>query len=126
MDTKDQDNSLYDGDNKIFIEILKCLFGSGPNWLSGDAVSYFDLKFKLNMALEYISKLMKGHPQWPRRDLASMGEIANYEENNDLQIEGLSSGVKMVVSIFEKKFALKFVDLAEMVTCCNTCADQFP
>nr|CAD1824307.1 unnamed protein product [Ananas comosus var. bracteatus] len=115
VDTKDQDNSLYDGDNKIFIEILKCLFGSGPNWLSGDAISYFDLKFKLNMALEYISKLMKGHPQWPRRDLASMGEIANYEENNDLQIEELSSGVKMVVSIFEKKFALKFVDLAEMI-----------
>ncbi|XP_072962625.1 uncharacterized protein [Typha angustifolia] len=111
IDTKDQGSSLHVGD-QIFHKILNPFPGAAPNWLSRDVAANFELNAKLNMASEYMSHLLIGHPQWP--DVGLTREVS-HKEHDDLQIGGLKHDVEIAISVLRKKFSLKLLDLAGMI-----------
>ncbi|XP_073006882.1 uncharacterized protein [Typha latifolia] len=111
IDTKDQGSSLHVGD-QIFHKMLNPFPGAAPNWLSRDVAANFELNAKLNMASEYVSHLLIGHPQWP--DVGLTREVS-HKEHDDFQIGGLKHDVEIAISVLRKKFSLKLLDLAGMI-----------
>ncbi|KAM7276220.1 hypothetical protein ACFE04_018086 [Oxalis oulophora] len=62
---RDQE-SISDNRHSLSLSgILKPSSVDSSNWLSGDVASVLESHAKLNIALQYVSKLMMEHPSWP-------------------------------------------------------------
>lgn len=103
--TADQENELGD----VLSSTLKPLPGKSSNWLSADLSVHLEFQVKLNLALCYLSKLIREHPSWPDTFTESDGEASyteecmiQYEKSNDSFKQKLYAGF----DLFEQRFSL--------------------
>lgn len=114
IDGKDSTSSLHGGDDKILYGILNPFYASS-NWLTSSVVSDIESNLKITMASKYLSLLLRNH------SFCSQCGLPLTEEYNCHRIEELARDVKAAISIFDKRFSLKFADIAEKILtfCCN-------
>lgn len=124
IECKDQGNLLDIGNHKIFHGILNPFSSGACNWLLGAVASDLESNAKLNLAMQYISKLLKDHPSWPHTISSSSGEFIIHEydtDHDEHKIGECKRNLNTIMSMFEQKYSLKMFDLANMtlVFACN-------
>ncbi|KAI5403179.1 hypothetical protein KIW84_050674 [Lathyrus oleraceus] len=87
--TADQANDLGD----VLSSTLKPWPGKSSNWLSPDVSVHLEFHVKLNLALCYLSKLIREHPSWPDTFIESGGE-GSYSEESMIQYEKSNDSLK--------------------------------
>ncbi|KAI3971495.1 hypothetical protein MKX01_021555 [Papaver californicum] len=92
--------------------VLKTSSHHSSNWLSGDVALHLESNIKLDMALQYISKLMKEHPSWQDTILTS-SECETYK--SELPVEKFQHKLNLILATFERKFLLNPADLINMI-----------
>ncbi|KAI4355258.1 hypothetical protein L6164_004047 [Bauhinia variegata] len=113
----DLGSELGVGHDKLFNN-LKPLPRKSSNWLYADVAVHLEFHTKLNLALQYLSKLMREHPSWPD-SLSGSNENAKfsdeymvlYEKSLENFIEKLCKGV----ALFEQRFSLAPSSLLSMI-----------
>lgn len=113
IDGKDSIIAHGDGDHKIFDGILSPVSAS-KNWLSSSVISGIESNLKLTMASKYLSSLLRKHSLCSQLN-APLSEEKVLNEYNNHQIEKLTCDITTVISIFDKRFSLKFADIAEKI-----------
>lgn len=105
LGTADQENELGD----VLSSTLKPLPGKSSNWLSADLSVHLEFQVKLNLALGYLSKLIREHPSWPNTFTESDKE-ASYSEEYMIQYEKSNDSFKQKLyagfDLFEQRFSL--------------------
>ncbi|KAL6608107.1 hypothetical protein ACP70R_041170 [Stipagrostis hirtigluma subsp. patula] len=117
IDGKDSTSSLDGGDDKIFDGILGPFASS--NWLLSCVVTDIESNRKVTMAAKYLSRLLRNHSPCSLCNVSlSRDKVLN--KYNSHQIEELERDVKAAMLIFDKRFSLKFADIAEkmLIFCC--------
>lgn len=84
------------------------------NWLSSSVISDIESNLKVTMASKYLSRLLRNHLFCSQCN-ASLSEDKVLNEYNSHQIEELTCDLTAVISIFDRRFSLKFSDIAEKV-----------
>lgn len=119
IEGKDRGSSIDIASHKIFHGILNPFSGGSCNWLLGDVALELESSVKLNMALQYISKVLRDHPRWPLSNLVSSSEMIIDKDHDSYQDETQTGEFKRYLNkllfMFEQKFLLNSVDLANMV-----------
>ncbi|XP_062213038.1 uncharacterized protein LOC133913785 [Phragmites australis] len=118
IDAKDSISSPDGGDYKIFDGILSP-FSASSNWLSSSVVSDVASDLKVTMASKYLSRLLRSHPLYSQYN-ASLSKDKVLNEYNSHEIEELTRDAMAAILIFDKRFSLKFADIAEkiLIFCC--------
>ncbi|KAI5422049.1 uncharacterized protein LOC127076092 isoform X1 [Lathyrus oleraceus] len=114
LGTADQANELGD----VLSSTLKPLPGKSSNWLSADVSVHLEFHVKLNLALCYLSKLIREHPSWPDTFIESDGE-GSYSEESMIQYEKSNDSFKQKLyagfDLLEQKFLLTPCYLISMI-----------
>jgi hypothetical protein len=76
------------------------------------------------MASKYLSSLLRKHSLCSQCN-TSLSEEKVLNEYNNHQIEKLMCDITAVISIFDKRFSLKFADIAEKVMLLDSCFFYF-
>ena len=113
IDGKESINVPSGGDHKIFDGMLNP-FSASKNWLSSSVISDFESNLKITMASKYLSHLRRNHLFCSQCN-ASLSEDKVLNDYDDHQIEELTRDVTAVMSVFDRRFSLKFADIAEKV-----------
>ncbi|KAL4205536.1 hypothetical protein AMTRI_Chr01g115070 [Amborella trichopoda] len=84
------------------------------NWLSGSLASCFESHAKLNLAMQYISKIIREHPNWERFKLVGTHQFIPL-------LEELEKKLKTGISVLDERYSVKATDLKTMmfVFSCN-------
>ncbi|GLU00836.1 hypothetical protein SLE2022_181750 [Rubroshorea leprosula] len=124
----DQENTSDLGCSKILQAILKPSASDSSNWLLDDVASNLESHAKLDLALQYISKLIREHPSWPDSYLGSSdsdGTSMSHKDDEIHQYEKLLKNFqyKLYTGLaqFEQKHSLVSSHLINMalVSLCN-------
>ncbi|KAJ4825828.1 hypothetical protein Tsubulata_029099 [Turnera subulata] len=67
-----EERSISDADAQVIHGILKPLAFGSSNWLLGDVTSSLEFYAKLDLALQYFSKLTMEHPVWHEANVGSI------------------------------------------------------
>ncbi|PNY04245.1 hypothetical protein L195_g000661 [Trifolium pratense] len=114
LGTADQENELGD----VLSSTLKPLPRKSSNWLSADVSVHLEFHVKLNLALCYLSKLIREHPSWPDTFTESDGD-ASYSEDYMIQYEKSNDSFKQKLhagfDLFEQRFSLTPCYLISMI-----------
>ena len=113
IDGKESINVPSGGDHKIFDGMLNP-FSVSKNWLSSSVISDFESDLKITMASKYLSHLLRNHLFCSQCN-ASLSEDKVLNDYDSHQIEELTRDVTAVMLIFDRRFSLKFADIAEKV-----------
>ncbi|KAI3933666.1 hypothetical protein MKW92_047590, partial [Papaver armeniacum] len=92
--------------------VLKTPSNRSSNWLSADVALNLESNIKLDMAVQYISKLILEHPSWQSTVLTS-SECETYK--SELSVEKFQHKLNLVLATFERKFLLNPADLINMI-----------
>ncbi|RZC84702.1 hypothetical protein C5167_047491 [Papaver somniferum] len=109
---------VYQGSNSdiekpgILPGVLKTPSNDSSNWLSADVALNLESNIKLDMAVQYISKLMMEHPSWQSTVLTS-SECETYK--SELSVEKFQHNLNLILATFERKFLLNPADLINMI-----------
>ncbi|XVE77297.1 hypothetical protein DITRI_Ditri13aG0051100 [Diplodiscus trichospermus] len=109
---------------KTSLGILKPFIGDSSPWLLGDVASHLETYAKLDLAFQYISKLMREHPSWPKTSIGSVGVNTcseDYENQYDRLLENFQCKLHTGLAQFEQQFSLVSSYLINMifVSLCN-------
>ncbi|XVF33142.1 hypothetical protein REPUB_Repub17cG0142900 [Reevesia pubescens] len=117
----DQENVSDFACSKSSLRILKPFISDSSPWLLGDVASHVESYAKLDLALRYISKLMREHPSWPRTSIGSVACSEDYENQYDKLFETFQHKLRRGLAQFELKFSLDSSCLINMifVSLCN-------
>ncbi|PPD89135.1 hypothetical protein GOBAR_DD13933 [Gossypium barbadense] len=120
----DQENVSDFACSKTSLGILKPSIGGSSPWLLGGVASHLESYAKFDLALQYISKLMREHPSWPRTSFGSVRANTcseDYENQYDELLENFHHKLHTGLAQFEHKFSLVSSYLINMifVTLCN-------
>ncbi|XP_077251332.1 transducin family protein / WD-40 repeat family protein [Tasmannia lanceolata] len=100
-------------------EILRPYLGDASNWMSVDVACRMEYHAKLDLAMQYISKLILEHPILSDPNLASSVVLVcskEYETHQyKLLLEKFEDKLNTGLSIFQKKYLLEPVDLINMI-----------
>lgn len=113
LGSTDQESELGDG-HDVLSSTLKPSPGKSSNWLSANVSVHLEFHTKLNLALSYLSKLIREHPSWPDTFTESDGEVFDseeYEKSNESFKQKLYAGL----DLFEQRFSLTPTYLISMV-----------
>ncbi|XP_027334436.1 uncharacterized protein LOC113849054 isoform X2 [Abrus precatorius] len=117
LGTADQESELGDR-HDLLSSPLKPLPRKSSNWLSSDASVYLVFHIKLNLALCYLSKLIREHPSWPDtcaehnlEDSYSDEYMVQYEKS----IESFKQKLYTALAVFEQRFSLAPHRLINMI-----------
>ncbi|KAF8400247.1 hypothetical protein HHK36_013544 [Tetracentron sinense] len=95
IEGKDQDRVSDIGNDGILQRILNPSPRDGFNWLSGDVAFQLESHAKLDLAVQYISKVIMEHPSWSDTNLTPCGALIcpkEYETHQyDLLLENSST-----------------------------------
>ncbi|XP_022770599.1 uncharacterized protein LOC111313959 isoform X2 [Durio zibethinus] len=103
--------------SKTSLGILKPFISDSPSWILGDVASHLESYTKLDLALQYISKLMREHPSWPRTCIRSAGVNTcseDYENQYHKLLETFQHKLRTGLAQFEK-FSLVSSCLINMI-----------
>ncbi|KAK7381980.1 hypothetical protein VNO80_00582 [Phaseolus coccineus] len=106
--TADQDSEL--GDNHdVLSNTLKPLPREGSNWFSANVSMHIEYHIKLNLALCYLSKLIREHPSW----LDTFSEYNEEASDSDKymmyyekSVESFKQKLYSGLALFEQRFLL--------------------
>ncbi|KAL5998897.1 hypothetical protein ACLOJK_009845 [Asimina triloba] len=114
IDNKDQDGVSDIGRLGALHQILNPSMLESPNWLLEDITCHLEYHAKLNLAMQYISKLMVEHPSWlsSGAHACSMEFDAHQYELSTTKVEQM---LKMGLTILVQKYSLQLVDLMKML-----------
>ncbi|CAI0440433.1 unnamed protein product [Linum tenue] len=94
--------SLSNGGHSQNLEELPAPFAHDPcNWLSSDVALYMASISKLDLSLQYMSKLTREHPSWPQTAPDSVGR-PQHDKSAEVFQQKLYDGL----SKFEQKFSV--------------------
>lgn len=101
----------------LFQGILNPFSSDACNWLLESVAHQLELDVKLNMALRYISSYLRNHPRWPSINLSKSRKVisSDYVAYQDEEFQQLKLDLGMIISMFDRKFSLRPVGLANMV-----------
>lgn len=103
-------------------DVLQLPIPEISNWLSGSISCHLESQTKLQLALKYFSNLIKEHPNWPEKYLAS-GRAMISNENGFCQyersLEAFSHKFYSGLRLVEQKFAICPSPLVDTVWYCN-------
>ncbi|KAJ1378686.1 WD40/YVTN repeat-like-containing domain superfamily [Sesbania bispinosa] len=118
LGTADQESELGDG-HDVLSSTLKPLPRKSSNWLSADVSVHLEFQIKLNLALCYLSKLIREHPSWPDTPTESNGE-ASYSDEYMMQyeksVESFKQRLYTGLALFEQRFLLAPSCLISMIS----------
>lgn len=127
LGTADQGSELGD-DHDVLSITLKPLPTKSSNWLSADVSAHLEFPIKLNLALQYITKLIREHPSWPETFAESNVE-ASYSDEYMIQyeksVESFKERLYTGIALFEQRFLLSPYCLISMVCYPSTLNDCF-
>ncbi|GAV71152.1 WD40 domain-containing protein/Rav1p_C domain-containing protein [Cephalotus follicularis] len=110
----DQDSIADGGHSQIPCGILKPSAGDSSNWLSGDVSFHLDSHAKLDLALQYLSKLLKEHPSWPTFEGITC--YKDYEINQcKTSFEDFQHKFYSGLTQFKQKFSIVSCNLMSMI-----------
>ncbi|KAI5415263.1 hypothetical protein KIW84_040634 [Lathyrus oleraceus] len=114
LGTADQANELGDD----LSSTLKPLPRKSSNWLFADVYVHLEFHVKLNLALCYLSKLIREHPSWPVTFIEFDGE-GSYSEESMIQYEKSNDSFKQKLyarfDLLEQKYLLTPCYLISMI-----------
>ncbi|XP_054779519.1 uncharacterized protein LOC129287401 isoform X2 [Prosopis cineraria] len=115
--TADQGSELGAG-NEALSSNFNPLPRKSANWLSADVSVHLEFHTKLNLALQYLSKLIRDHPSWPDKVAGCDGELAYSDETimqYDKSLENLRQKLYAGLALFEQRFSLAPFCLLRMI-----------
>lgn len=125
--TADQESELGDS-HDVLSSTLKPLPRKCSNWLSANVSVHLEFHIKLNLALCYLSKLIKEHPSWPDTFAEYNGE-ASYSDEYMMQyaksVESFKQKLYTGLALFEQRFLLAPHCLISMVCLCSSSSSPF-
>ncbi|XP_034708565.1 uncharacterized protein LOC117931671 isoform X3 [Vitis riparia] len=93
------------GKSEILHGILYPSPSDSSNWLSGDAAFYLESLARLDLAMQYLSKLMREHPSCPEK--VASGGCREYESHQyEISLEKFQHKLYGGLETFEQKFSL--------------------
>ncbi|KAJ0986141.1 hypothetical protein J5N97_004497 [Dioscorea zingiberensis] len=119
MESKDQINLPDTRSHDIFHGILNLFSSSGAcNWMLRDVACHLELNAKLNIALQYITKLLCDHLNCPCADLAPPDKLTIHgcdTHKEELCIRKFKDRLNVVMLTFEQKYSLDPADLGNKI-----------
>ncbi|TVU34091.1 hypothetical protein EJB05_15917, partial [Eragrostis curvula] len=113
IDGKDSTSLPDGGGQKIFDGILSP-FSASSNWLLSSVVHDVESNLKVTMASKFLSRLLRNHSCCLHCN-ASFSNDKVLNKYNIHRIEELTRDIMAAISVFEKRFSLKFTDIAEKI-----------
>ncbi|KAK7275388.1 hypothetical protein RIF29_16504 [Crotalaria pallida] len=118
LGTADQGTELV-GEHDVLSSTLKPLPRQSSNWLYADVSAQLEFHIKLNLALQYLTKLIREHPSWPETFAESNSE-ASYSDEYTIQYEKSVESFKQRLCsglvLFEQRFLLPPCCLVSMTS----------
>ncbi|OIW02299.1 hypothetical protein TanjilG_11193 [Lupinus angustifolius] len=118
LGTADQGSELGDEDD-VLSSTLKPFPRKSSNWLSADVSAHLEFHIKLNLALQYLTKLIREHPSWPGT-LAESNVEAYYSDEYVMQheksVESFKQRLYAGLTLFEQRFLLSPFCLISMTS----------
>lgn len=115
----DQESILNIGHSHIRPEILRPSAATGSsNWLLGDVALHLESRAKLDLSLQYFSKLIRDHPSWPDLGFDRAGicfmdfEIHQYEK----LLQNFQQKLYTALALFEQRFSMDSSSLIAKVS----------
>ncbi|XP_023540638.1 uncharacterized protein LOC111800941 isoform X1 [Cucurbita pepo subsp. pepo] len=131
MSTCGSITEVSDGTNGVDIlcfETIRKICKQSPrdssSWLSVEFAVHLEYRAKLDLAVQYFSKLIRKHPSWPTINLESvgcMGCLKEYDMDYEKSLESFQRKLNVGFAQFEMKFSLLPASLVSMmlVFLCN-------
>lgn len=120
LGTADQESELSEN-HDVLSSTLKPLPGKCSNWLSANVSVHLEFHIKLNLALRYLSKLLREHPSWPDTYVEYNGEASDSDEyamQDEKSVESFKQKLGSGLALFEQRFLLAPHCLISMVCFC--------
>ncbi|XP_057981006.1 uncharacterized protein LOC131166445 isoform X2 [Malania oleifera] len=118
-DITDKGSTSYIGNSEILSTILKPMPNLSSNWLFGDVALTLESHVKLDLAMKYLSKLIKEHPSWLATNMESFGAMTCLKEQKIDQyrvaLENFQYKLHTQVATFEQKFSLIPASLMNLI-----------
>ncbi|OVA14729.1 WD40 repeat [Macleaya cordata] len=112
LEGMDQGSISDIGKHGILHGVLNTPLNHASNWLSGEVALHLESNIKVDLAVQYISKLIMEHPSWQETMLTcDESETDKYK----LSIEMFQHKLNLGLTIFERKYVLKPIDLVNMI-----------
>lgn len=131
MSTCGSITEVSDGTNEVDIQSFESISKicqksprDSSSWLSVELAVHLEHQSKLDLAVQYFSKLIRKHPSWPIINLDSVGCMAclkEYEMDYEKSLESFQHKLNVGFAQFEMKFSLLPASLVSMmlVFLCN-------
>lgn len=126
MSTCGSITEVSDGANGVDIlcfETIRKICKQSPrdssSWLSVEFAVHLEYRAKLDLAVQYFSKLIRKHPSWPTINLESvgcMGCLKEYDMDYEKSLESFQRKLNVGFAQFEMKFSLLPASLVSMVS----------
>lgn len=101
-------------------DILKpSIHESSSNWISDETSCHIVLQFKLYLAMQYVSNLLREHPSCSDIDRLSYGEFINQEVDGqkfEKLLKEFQDKLTAAIDYFQQKFTLVPLHLVSMVS----------
>ncbi|KAA8520765.1 hypothetical protein F0562_014963 [Nyssa sinensis] len=115
----DQGSELDMANAELLNEMLEASpNSSSSNWISADVAFQMESHAKLDLAMQYISKLLKEHPSWLDMNMASTGAFpcSEYEIHQyKILLENFQHELTREIAFFDQKFSLMPLHLINMI-----------
>lgn len=105
------------GPHDIFYKILSPFTGDACNWVLDNVSHQLEVNTKTNIALYYIDSFLRNHPVWLSHNLLKSREVigCHYVYHQEEDLGQMKQDLQMILSMFERKFLLKSVDIFNLV-----------
>ncbi|CAK9136914.1 unnamed protein product [Ilex paraguariensis] len=112
----DQGSASDTGNAELLSKMLKpSPNNSFSNWISDDVASHMESLVKLDLAMQYISKLLMEHPSWRDTIISSPGAHTYSECKEKISLENFQQKLFAGIAYFEQKFSLIPLHLMNMI-----------
>ncbi|KAL3517308.1 hypothetical protein ACH5RR_024210 [Cinchona calisaya] len=118
--SNERTESIVDnGDIELLNEVLKLSpTGNSLNWISCDLAKHKELHAKSDLAMQYLSQLLKEHPSWRDINMLPSGDF-KYMESTDEEykrsIENFNGKLTATLQYFQQKFSLNPFHLIDKI-----------
>ncbi|XP_047315657.1 uncharacterized protein LOC124919462 [Impatiens glandulifera] len=103
------------GHSELLDKLLK---KSTSNWISSDVAFQTQKCAQKDLAMQYISRLLKEHPSWLFTSMVTFGPCKNYEhdfQQYDKLLRSFQNKLSVGIRHFEQKFSISFHHLLGMI-----------
>ncbi|XAR62950.1 hypothetical protein NMG60_11022705 [Bertholletia excelsa] len=113
----DQGSNLDIGKTEFLKELLKpSRHSSSTNWILSDVAFHMETHAKVDLAMKYISKLLREHPSWPDIKVAPAHKCSEYDiQHYKTLLENFECKLMSGIEYFEQKFSLIPLHIMNMI-----------